>query len=137
MRTAWLCLVLLCIAGCSGTEKNFWRGLTRALCKYNRDCTADYSGGSVSDCAAEMYANGGDVDEFAAGCDYDSKAGRECLAYIRDAGQYCYEIANEPGACANVCGSGSQITFHQLSSTIAVDDPPPMTFGVIGLPTDE
>lgn len=137
MRIASLCLLLsMCMAGCSGTEKNFWRGLTRALCKYNRECTANYPGGSISDCASQMYAEGEDVDEFAAGCDYDSAAGRECLSYIRDAATYCYPIDNEPGACADVCGSGSQISFHERSAAVDVGDHAPMSFTVIGLPED-
>jgi hypothetical protein len=107
----WL-MALVLLAGCSGTSGNFWRGLTRTLCKYNRDCTEGYDDSSVGECAYGMYSEDADPGEFSDFCpDYDSGIGRRCLAYMRDARHSCLVIDPRPAACEGVCGPGTTIEF--------------------------
>lgn len=116
MRRVCLVMVLL-VSGCNGTPANFWRGLTRGLCKYNRDCGLKYTNNSVGACADGMYEDSIEPGEFADLCeDYDGASGRDCLEYLRELRDSCVEIDTEPAACAGVCGSGTQLGFTRERS---------------------
>lgn len=109
MRTIWPLVVVL-LAGCSGTPANFWRGVTRTVCKFNRVCAASTE--DLGTCTAGMYDTSLDPEEFADGCtEYDAGIARECLAYLRDRKRDCIDFDPQPGACDGVCGPGTGIEF--------------------------
>lgn len=105
-------LAAVLLAGCSGTPENFWRGLTRALCKYSEECAFVALDNSVGECVDRMFAEGLDPDAFDGMCeDYDSPSARTCLAYVRDARDGCSVIDPQPAACEGVCGPGTWVSF--------------------------
>lgn len=137
MTRVWVTALVL-TAGCSAAPGNFWRGLTRTLCKYNRDCTEGYTDSSVEECAYGMYQDDVDPEEFAAFCDdYDSAIGRQCLKYIRDSRSECTLIDAYPPACVGVCGPGTAIEFgYQQLAGVADGLPVPRLVGELPLASE-
>lgn len=120
MRLA-LWAVIVGVSGCSGTPENFWRGMTRAACKYNRDCTRVEVPSSLGDCAEEMQAEVMEPDEFAARCvefdhrfgrEYDPEIGRACIGVLRQAREACTVPEESPVECENICGLGSSVNIE-------------------------
>lgn len=111
MTRVWLVACVL-VAGCNGTPENFWRGVVRASCKYNRDCTR-VEVPSVGDCADGVYADVIEPEEFADRCtDYEIERGRSCLAYVREAREVCTVFHEVESVCQGVCGLGSGLSIE-------------------------
>lgn len=112
MRRGWLVAIVL-VAGCSETPETFWRGLTRATCKFNAGCGKVSNDERTGRCAKAMYAEGIDPDEFVELCEaYDSEAGKTCLRHVRGAWDACTELETTPEQCMSVCGEGVDVRFE-------------------------
>lgn len=115
MTRVWLVVCAL-VVGCNGSPDNFWRGVARATCRYNRDCTrVDVP--PIGDCVDEIFADVIEPEAFAESCpDYEMSVGRACLSYVRDARQVCSVFADVESLCQDVCGSGSGMSILFLDA---------------------
>lgn len=111
MTRVWLVACAL-VVGCNGTPENFWRGVVRASCRYNRDCTR-VEVPPIGDCADEVYADVMTPEEFGDSCmDYQLEVGRKCLAYVRENREVCTTFSDVERLCQDVCGSGSGLSIE-------------------------
>jgi hypothetical protein len=110
MTRVWLVACVL-VAGCNGSPETFWRGVVRASCRYNRDCTrVDVP--PIGECADELYADVMAPDEFGDECqDYEMEIGRKCLASVRAAREVCTTFEGVAEQCQGVCGLGTGVSI--------------------------
>jgi hypothetical protein len=120
-------VVCVLLSGCSAGPESFWRGVTRGMCKYNRECANSQL--PLEECEALAYEDAGDPEAFEATCpDYDRAQARACLRYVRSGRKMCGGLSEQPASCEGVCGPGTAIVFFPEDSAYLTEvtvDPGP------------